>query len=354
MALRKKRPFAVRWIAAVLVVFAGVLIAALRMAQDSRRAAPAESGGSPVAPGASPGLKEHVSSVSRATGRGLAGPTQGTELIALLREKYGSKIHSPYIQVKMLEQLIKLYREKSKDTWQAEILEVLRVAFPDRYAELAANLQHWLDYEKWMTDNRTRLTGLSAAEQRQAIWDERNALFGKEGASQIWASELKGQALSDALAAIDAQPNLKIPEKLAQYKASLEDLQQEHTEQFMEAHRQELMNRFLDLDSVQNQLSSLDAQARTQSLREIRQGMGLNPEALARWDVLDHERDARWEDGAKYMQERALLEKYSGPDREQKFQSLREKYFSTEAEIIGQEEASGFFRFTRPRKWGRN
>ncbi len=115
------------------------------------------------------------------------------------------------------------------------------------------------------------------------------------------------------------------------------------------------MNRFLDLGSVQKDLGAMAPEQRAESLRTIRQEMGLDEEALKRWEELDQRRDVRWEMGSQYMSEReALAREYSGPELEAKLKELRARYFTEEADILAEEEASGFFRFTRPRRWGRD
>ena len=81
--------------------------------------------------------------------------------------------------------------------------------------------------------------------------------FGKEAAESIWASELKGQAATDALQAAGALEGANVSERLARYKEGLEDVYQEHTGSYLERHRQEVLDRFLDLDSVQRDLSTL-------------------------------------------------------------------------------------------------
>jgi hypothetical protein len=87
----------------------------------------------------------------------------------------------------------------------------------------------------------------------------------------------------------------------------------------------------------------------------VRKGLGLDDAALGRWDTLDQERDRRWEMGRTYMAERAALAKeYSGDALETHLQELRARYFGAEATTIADEEAAGFFRFDRPRKYGVN
>jgi lipase chaperone LimK len=155
--------------------------------------------------------------------------------------------------------------------------------------------------------------------------------------------------------AIDARADADLTQKLSMYKQSLKNVYGEQTEAYLERHRQESMNRFLDLSSVQRELTAMSPEARSQSLRTIRKELGLDEEALKRWDELDRTRDMRWQAGAAYMAEReALSKQFSGPELEAKVQELRARFFGAEADIIAQEEATGFFRFERPRQWGRN
>jgi hypothetical protein len=282
-------------------------------------------------------------------------PSDLAEMVTYLRTRFGKNIGNPYVQIQMLEKLMRYFQERNPEGWQADLLAAVRAAFPERYAEIAANLQRRLDYERWAKDNHDYLQGLGERERREALWNVRNRLFGEEAAEQIWASERKNQALVDALKTIDAQAGATISNRLSSYKESLQDIYQERADTFLQSHRQEALNRFLDLDSVQRDLSTLQPAAREAVLRDIRQGLGLDHDALERWEVLDHERDARWDTGKRYMEERAALAgKYSGEALDAQLEELRSRYFRGEAETIAQEEQSGFFRFDRPRKWGQN
>ena len=342
----KKKSVVLAAIALVVLIAAGLLLSS-RRSLSSTSAEPAAAAG----PGGG------ASSGRAASGTGGGEPDLRGDrdaLVAQLRSRYGAQIQHPYVQLKMLERLIRHFRARSPDRWQEALLELLREAFPERYAELAANLRRWLDYERWMDEQRTVLQGLGDQERRAAIWEARKRIFGAE-AESIWASELKGQAAADALRAAGAMEGASVSERLARYKEGLEDVYQEDAEPYLERHRQEVLDRFLDLDSVQRDLSALAPEERSRSLREIRKGLGLSEEALQRWDVLDRERDVRWDAGARYMQEReALAKQYSADALEERLREVRARYFGAEAETIATEEQSGFFRFSRPRRWGRN
>jgi hypothetical protein len=282
-------------------------------------------------------------------------PAEEGDLVAMLRQRFGERIHRPYVQMKMLEDLMRHFQARNPRGWKEDLLAALKAAFPERYEELAQRLQQWLDYEQWTRENHARLQGLSPEARRAAVWEERNRLFGHDVAKEIWAAELRNQALAEALQSIDARPQAPLTDRLASYKKSLQETYPENTQAYVAAHRQELMNRFLDLSSVQKDLGTMTPEQRSENLRKIREEMGLDSEALQRWDELDRVRDARWETGSQYMSEReALAQQHSGAELEAKLKELRTRYFGEEADSIASEEESGFFRFAQPRKWGRN
>ncbi|WNG51799.1 hypothetical protein F0U60_52595 [Archangium minus] len=285
---------------------------------------------------------------------GVEQPPTG-DLVSYLRSRYGARIRDPHTQMRMLEQLMRHFQQLNPTGWEADLLALLQQAFPELYDELALRLRQRVGYEKWMKEHHAELRDKTNDERRAAIWQERNQLFGKDVAEKIWIAELRNQAVADSLKAIDALPNANVQERLAQYKQSLDKTYGEGAQAHVQTHQQELMNRFLDLGSVQQDLRAMTPDQRAASLRSIRKEMGLDEEALRRWEDLDRRRDVRWEVGSQYMSERELLaQQHSGPELEARLTELRSRYFADEAETIAQEEQSGFFRFTRPRQWGRN
>jgi len=277
------------------------------------------------------------------------------QFVEQLRSRYGAKISNSYVQVKLIEALMRHFQKTDFLHWREELLRAVRAAFPDHYDQIEKNLDRRLEYEKWVKENQTNLNAMDPEARRAAIREEREKLFGKEAADEIWASENKNQAVSDTLKEIDALDGKSIGEKVSTYTERLEEIHEENYDNYMEQHRHEVLNRFLSLDSVQADLTAMSAEDRTAALRDIRKGMGLDEAALKRWDTLDQTRDARWEQGKKYMAERAALTTtHSGSELEAKLAELRQRYFGTEAEVIAAEEASGLFRFGGPRKWGQN
>jgi len=339
-----------RRIAIAVAIAAAAAVAVLLLVRPWRRSAPA----SASAPGAA-AVDPVTARLAGAASPSAPLPSDLAELVAYLRARFGEHLANRYVQIQMLEKLMRHFQAKNPAGWQAELLAALRAAFPERYAELAANLQHRLDYEAWLRRDHDRLRGLGERERREAMWEARKRLFGEDAAAEIWASERKNQALADALAEIDARRDASIGDRLAQYKDSLLETRQEGAEPYVESHRQELLDRFLGLASVQRELSAMAPADRAAALRDVRRGLGLDDAALGRWDALDQERDQRWEAGRRYMAERAeLARQYTGEALEARLAELRARYFGAEAATIADEEASGFFRFDRPRVYGRN
>lgn len=73
-------------------------------------------------------------------------------------------------------------------------------------------------------------------------------------------------------------------------------------------------------------------------------------------EKLDAKRNERWKTGLEYMAEREkVVVEYEGEQQKEKLTALREKYYKHEAKTIElEEEKDGFFRFNRPRYYGRN
>ena len=75
---------------------------------------------------------------------------------------------------------------------------------------------------------------------------------------------------------------------------------------------------------------------------------------LAEQDLV---REARWQNGYAYMEARGILEAHYGPNAvpEIELDTLREEFFQHEASTIKKEETDiGFYRYNRPRVYGRN
>jgi hypothetical protein len=346
--------------APLLLALALLIAASALLVSRSRPESGAPWGQSPARRDASPsGTSPRVpAALARTAGDSREDPDAARseeDLVAALRARYGARLHEPHTQMRLLEQLMRHFQKLNPTGWEADLVALLRRAFPEQAEELALRLRQRVEYERWMDAHQKELRDKPAAERRAAVWEERKRLFGQDVAERLWAGELRAAAVADALGAIDTLPGANLGERLERYQKSLAQTYGEEAPDYVREHPQELMNRFLELGSVQRELGAMSPEQRAESLRTVRQGMGLDEAALERWKELDTRRDARWELGTRYMAERATLaQQAAGPELDARLAELRARYFPDEAGTLAEEEAAGFFRFSQPRQWGRN
>lgn len=276
------------------------------------------------------------------------------ERIAFLRARYGKKINRYAAQINLLDALWRHCKKANPDGWIECVQEYLQAAFPELAGRIFQLFEDYYRYQTWLSDNQSGLQGLSNQERKRLLWQKRYDLFGKEVAEEIWAMEIKNDQILEQLEKIDRMSG-SLNEKLVTYKGTVDAVYGEEDKSYVNRHQQDLMDRFLNLESVQEDLERMQPEERKSSLREVRKAMGLNDEALRRWDELDAERDKRWTSGTQYTREREeLAAKHSGSELESKLAPLRQKHFGAEADSVKAEEESGYFRFKEKRKWGQN
>jgi len=270
-----------------------------------------------------------------------------------VRERFGPTIDNKHTQIKTVEQIIAYLMKAYPDDWQKRVHDFLQALFPDRAEELYAKYEKLLRLNDWLAANRSDLGKMSRQDRQQALWDKRYELFGAD-ADEIWEVTRKNEQIGAALDAIAAAPDAPIDQKLDSYLQAIDDAYGDMAPKLLENHRTELMNNFLSVDSVQEQLRGLGSEQRSEQLRDIRRGMGMDDEAVGRWDDLDRQRDQEWSEGEQYMKERdEIVASTQGEEQQRRLAELRKAHFGPEAEIIGDEEAGGFFRFQHPRRIGR-
>jgi hypothetical protein len=270
-----------------------------------------------------------------------------------LREKYKNTIHNKWSQIKAIEKLMEYLEKFYPDDWEAHVFDFLKRIFPELADELYAQFQKNMSYRQWLIDNRQELNMLSREDRMDRLWDMRYQIFG-EDAYEIWEVELKTEQIYQSLKQIKEQPDAPFEEKYGTYLGAVKQAYGDGSDRFMEKRRQELMDRFLSVESVQDDLYDMPVEERSQKLREFRKSMGLDEAALKRWDQLDQERDTEWDKGIKYTAARdEVASKYEDDELAQKLQALRVEVFGTDwADIIKNEEESGFYRFKEKRKLG--
>ncbi len=283
----------------------------------------------------------------------LTAAAQEAAFIEDLQLRFAPVIEVKHAQLRVIEQLIAYLKQRYPEDWQQRIAGFLRRLFPEHAEALLAKYFSLASYNDWLAMERQALQTMTAEERRSALWEQRYAAFGAD-AEEIWAAELRNQKISDTLAELGRQPELGAQASVEQFVGSLREQFGDHADALLAERRTELLNRVVELETVQSDLRQLPAERRRETLRELRQTMGMDEAALDRWQALDTRRDERWQQGEQYMQQRqAIAARYEGEVREAELAALREQLFGENADAIAREEQAGFFRYDRQRRIGR-
>ena len=270
------------------------------------------------------------------------------------RDRFGHRLDNPYWRMKLITDMMSVFQQEYPDTWRSELEAFFRSAFPDIAEDLIAKLASLLEYNDWLENLKGTMQFSSLEERQAALWEKRLALFGDD-AYEIWEAALKNEQLQQKLKAVNEYPG-NFSEKAELYRDSLREVFGDDILADDAPHKTQKMTKFLELEGVQQQLTQLPESQRYAKLREFRESLGMDEEALERWDALDQERITMWDNADTYMTQRQqLAEQYQGDELEQKLQALRVELFGeTEAKYIGNEERSGYYRFANPQKIGLN
>lgn len=270
--------------------------------------------------------------------------------LALLREKWGKHIAKPYAQVKMLEEIINICKKERPNDWVACTDELAGAAFPAQADKLFGRLSSLVRYNDWLSRNKEKLEKLSRKDRQKLLDEMRNRLFGEETAKEIWANEIKVQAIRNTLEDLKDIKDKDIATKLTYLKNTLNETFGDQAKAYVERHQQELTNSVMT--AMQADLKALSPTQQKHALRSIRTEMGMDNGALERWDTLDAERQSRWASGKTYLAEREKLLAKPDSGSEAEVNDLRRKFFGPEAEAIAKEEAEGFYRYKGEQRIG--
>jgi argininosuccinate lyase len=209
-------------------------------------------------------------------------------------------------------------------------------------------------------ENDAVLAQMTEEQKMVALWEKRIELFG-EDAREIWVDEMmatdsRKAKMLDTLEFINGSTDTSIGEKLQLYQESLEDTYKGTPEAYFLDQKPILAKIFFSIDSVQNELKQMRPEDRQMEINKIRREMGFTEEMVKEMEKVDADNNQRWDVGLKYMEERkSVVDRFDGEEEKTQLQALREKYFRDEAQTIQlEEENDGFFRFERPRYYGRN
>lgn len=295
-------------------------------------------------------------------------PAQSSETVPLtdafnaqlaqeLVTKYGDKIDHLAVQAnlfKVREFVIGRYPEDGKTRFN----DIIYLAFPQQ-AESIINIIKLMDqYTQWLAENYTQLNDMSPLERDGHLWEKRRAIFG-DAADIIWSDERallaqKQRNVQQEIHRLGLANDLSTDEKLYQLTTTLSENYGE-TAQDLVIDPGMIAAVFFNFDSVQQTLKSLSPEERQAEINRVRKQLGYNETQIEQAQQKDEVRNQRWEKGLTYMAERQqLVDTLDEPALETALAKLRVTHFQKEAYTIEMEELSGFYRYARPRLYGRN
>jgi hypothetical protein len=280
------------------------------------------------------------------------------QFVRELKKYYGKTISDKSTQAGLLDIRNSIMRSQP-DKGKALFYAILKRAFPDQADAIMNTLDKLDQYNRWLEDNKTMLSQMTATQRLAALEKKRSDLFG-EDAQKIWtgeqlATEARKAKVQDTLAYLNKSDDTTMDEKVEVYQGTLREAYEGTPEKFILDQDHLLTKVFFSIDSVQNELKQMSPDQRQLEINRIRKKMGLTEKQVESMAKRDADNELRWEAGLQYMKEReVVVQQYNGPEQEEKLKALREQYFDDEAKTIELEEKDDFFRFKRTHIYGRN
>ncbi len=278
-------------------------------------------------------------------------------LTDVLQEYFATSIHSLNTQVELYNLRARLFQDNENFT-PSQFNAAVTLAFPVMAESLFQFFDKLDTYFAWLNSEQSWLNSLSSNSRIAELWQKRYTLFGTQ-ANEIWSDERQGitakrQEFKLVLAELDADQTITLEEKLYQLNLRTQELMADETVQFTKPESL-VYQSFFTLDSVQKSLEKLTAEERQHQVNVIRRQLGFTEQQIESLASEDKIRNERWERGLAYMERRQeLIESYADSDLEKVLDELRAGIFGIEAETIKREEEADFFRYNRPRVYGRN
>lgn len=270
-----------------------------------------------------------------------------------MRSKFGADLDHPLGKLKMIADLRNWFMSQFPDDWLVQLMLFLQTEFPGDADKLIAMLEGLLEYEAF--GQNLELSQFESNEALQEyMWEKRQQLFGDES-EIIWEGEHKAKTMRDRVRELEGVAG-NFGELQQQYVDTRKSIYGENAFVEQSSEVTNMLNEFLTLTNVQGELHNMPEAERKTALRDFRKNLGMDNDALDRWEALDQKREVSWTQGAEYMSRRASLsEAYTGDELVEQIYQLQNEFFTeSQATNIRNEEATGFFRFQRQRTIGLN
>jgi hypothetical protein len=347
-----------KWIFAISFVAVGALAIVVKNSLDVGNAS-AELQSFDLQASQQKTTEENVSNVAPNVGEAgaLEADTFVADLIVKLRNTHIDDIHLLHIQASLI-QVKEFVLKRYPDNGNEIFIAIIEAAFPEYASSILALLDKLGIFNEWLIDNQADLLAMEHQIQQGMVWEKRRELFG-DNAEKIWAHELSGMAqqknaMQEVIHTLDQAHEISMDEKLYQLQTAISE-QLEGSIQNEAVSGAVISKVFFTLNSVQQELASMDSEGRQEKINDIRSQLGLNQEQIERLQANDQDKEKRWEKGLAYMAEReqllASVDEYS---RSEALDELRQRYFGRDALTIQREEESDFWRYKRKRIYGVN
>lgn len=281
------------------------------------------------------------------------------ELSERLQRQFADNIHLIAVQVSLRnlrDDLNRSYPEQGPVLF----VRILTQAFPNFVDAILRAIALMDEYDDWLQGMLVSLNDMNPLEQQGVLWEKRRALFG-DAATQIWQEEISAEqerqiTMRNTMEILDKAYNTSMQERLYLLQSTFEETYADKIQNMVIDPTGVLSQVFFGFDSVQKDLAKLPSEERQAQIDDIRRTMGFAEEQIKYLSESDQKREKRWLNGYAYMEARAAAEaNYSGEVLAKELDKIREKYFAHEASTIKKEEEDlEFFRYTRPRLYGRN
>jgi len=281
------------------------------------------------------------------------------ELVMRLQSEFAERIQNVAFQVglkDMRDDLIRTYPQEGAALFE----EILRKAFPELADTILANIAKMDQYDEWLLDNMLNLNEMNILEQQGVLWAKRREFFGSD-AEQIWQEEISAEeerkaSVRKTVAMLDTAYDKTLDERLFLLQSAFDESFSATFQGSVLDTKSVMSQVYFGFDSVQKDLRAMPDELRQEKINEVRKRIGFSETQIEEMAERDTQMEQRWQNGYAYMDERRALEsQYSGDELEAQLDNLREKHFKDEATTIKREEQDlGFFRYTRPRLYGRN
>lgn len=282
------------------------------------------------------------------------------DIIRNLKNQYSTQIHHIHIQAKLIT-----IREPLMNQLDAPIQEnmkaVLATAFPS-YENSILNVWSRMDeYQKWLTTENRTLMESNALSRSGMLWQKRNELF-PIAASDIWNEEQDNYETAQlnfhsTIDQLDKSHDVPMNERIQRLQTSFQQADNAFTRtlgQQSGIHKNTIASVLFGLSSVQDELKILDPEHRQLEIDAVRRELGYDEESIIKMSTTDSKREQRWSNGYAYMESRERLIANNDQPSASQLNVLRNQFFGHSAKTIEREETDGFYRFQRPRYYGRN